>query len=82
MTTSFYKFGLSDSGNISYYDHGHSYDVSNQELCVDGYRRASENSLSMSNEQTAVMNMEWEGNENTISHENPVDCKFSVLLWC
>ncbi|XWS52501.1 hypothetical protein CRYUN_Cryun11dG0075900 [Craigia yunnanensis] len=74
MTTSFYKFGLSDSGNISYYDHGHSYDVSNHELCVDGYRRASENSSSMSNEQTAAMNMEWEGNENITSRENPVDC--------
>ena len=82
MTTSFYKFGLSDSGNISYDDHGHSYEVNNHALCIDEYRRASENSSSVSNEQNAAMNMEWEGNENTISHENPVDCKFSVLLWC
>ncbi|EOY32618.1 RING/U-box superfamily protein isoform 3 [Theobroma cacao] len=49
MTSSFYKFGLSDSGNISYYDHGHNY-------------------------ETAAMNMEWEGNVNTMSRENPVDC--------
>ncbi|WRX34431.1 zinc finger protein [Theobroma cacao] len=74
MTSSFYKFGLSDSGNISYYDHGHNYEVNNHELCVDEYRRASENSSSMSNEQTAAMNMEWEGNVNTMSRENPVDC--------
>ncbi|XP_022754060.1 E3 ubiquitin ligase BIG BROTHER-like isoform X2 [Durio zibethinus] len=67
MTTSFYKFGLSDSGNTSYYDHGHSYEVSNYELGVDEYRRASENSSSTSNEQTAAINMEWEGNANATS---------------
>ena len=82
MTTSFYKFGLSDSGNISYDDHGHSYEVNNHALCIDEYRRASENSSSVSNEQTASMNMEWEGNANTTLRENPVDCKFSLLLWC
>ncbi|KAL4310056.1 hypothetical protein GQ457_01G048840 [Hibiscus cannabinus] len=75
MTTSFYKFGLSDFGNnISYYDHSHSYDGGNHELCIEEYRRASENSSSMSNEQTAAMNVEWEGNANTTSRENPVDC--------
>ena len=82
MTTSFYKFGSSDSDNISYYDHDHNYEVNNHEPCIDEYRRASENSSSMRNEQTASMNMEWEGNANTTSRENPVDCKFSVLLWC
>ena len=51
MTTSFYKFGLSDFGNISYYDHGHSYEVNNHALCIDEYRRASENSSSMSNKR-------------------------------
>ncbi|XVF47408.1 hypothetical protein PTKIN_Ptkin03bG0106800 [Pterospermum kingtungense] len=38
------------------------------------YKRASENFSSMSNEQTPSMNMEWEGNANTNSRENPVDC--------
>ncbi|GMI74262.1 ENHANCER1 OF DA1, BIG BROTHER [Hibiscus trionum] len=75
MTTSFYKFGLSDFGNnISYYDHSHSYGGGNHELCVEEYRRASESSSSMSNEQTAAMNVEWEGNANTTSRENSVDC--------
>ncbi|XVF69660.1 hypothetical protein PTKIN_Ptkin11bG0099500 [Pterospermum kingtungense] len=74
MATSFCKFGLSDSGSISYYDHGHTYEMSNHELFVDEYRRASENSSSINNDQTATMNMEWEGNVNTTSRENPVDC--------
>ncbi|XVE78870.1 hypothetical protein DITRI_Ditri14bG0012900 [Diplodiscus trichospermus] len=74
MTTNFYKFGSSDSGNISYYDQGHSYEVSNQELCIDEYRRASENSSSINNEHTVAMNMEWEGNTNTTSREIPIDC--------
>lgn len=77
MTTSFYKFGLSDFGNnISYYDHSPSYDGSNHEPCAEEYRRASENSPSMSNEETVAMNVEWEGNANSTSRENPVDCKF------
>ncbi|KAK8707352.1 hypothetical protein V6N13_058413 [Hibiscus sabdariffa] len=72
-TTSFYKFGLYDSGNISYCDHGHSYEVNNQELCADEYRRAAESSSSMISEQTEAVNIEWEGNANTTSRENPVD---------
>ncbi|MBA0795247.1 hypothetical protein Gohar_006138, partial [Gossypium harknessii] len=80
MTTSFYKFGLSDFGNnISYYDHSPSYDGSNHEPCPEEYRRASVNSPSMSNEETVAMNVEWEGNANSTSRENPVDCKLSVL---
>ncbi|KAE8665094.1 RING/U-box superfamily protein isoform 3 [Hibiscus syriacus] len=74
MTTSFYKFGLYDSDNISYCDHGHSYEVNNQELCADEYRRASESSSLASNEQIAAVTMESEGNANTTSPENPVDC--------
>ncbi|KAK9029454.1 hypothetical protein V6N11_026571 [Hibiscus sabdariffa] len=72
-STNFYKFGLCDSGNISYCDHGHSYEVNNQELCADEYRRAPESSSSMSNEQTEAVNMELEGNASTTSRENPVD---------
>ncbi|KHG02120.1 E3 ubiquitin ligase BIG BROTHER -like protein [Gossypium arboreum] len=75
MTTSFYKFGLSDFGNnISYYDHSPSYDGSNHEPCAEEYRRASVNSPSMSNEETVAMNVEWGGNANSTSRENPVDC--------
>ncbi|KAK8601917.1 hypothetical protein V6N12_051740 [Hibiscus sabdariffa] len=77
-TTSFYKFGLYDSGNISYCDHGHSYEVNNQELCADEYRRAAESSSSMISEQTEAVNIEWEGNANTTSRENPVDCAHST----
>ncbi|KAL4298094.1 hypothetical protein GQ457_12G025930 [Hibiscus cannabinus] len=75
-STSFYKFGLSlcDSGNISYCDHGHSYELNNQELCADEYRRAPESSSSMSSEQTEAVNVELEGNASTTSRENPVDC--------
>ncbi|KAK9022019.1 hypothetical protein V6N11_002317 [Hibiscus sabdariffa] len=76
MTSSFYKFGLSDSGSISYYDHDTdpSYEVNNNELCIDEYRRASENSSSMSNQQTAAMYVERERNTNANSRENSVYC--------
>ncbi|TYH15862.1 hypothetical protein ES288_A05G073300v1 [Gossypium darwinii] len=76
MTSSFYKFGPSDSGSISYYDHrnDHSYEVNNHDLCIDEYRRASESSLSGSNGQTAAMNVEWERNAHATSLENSVDC--------
>ncbi|PPR96958.1 hypothetical protein GOBAR_AA23725 [Gossypium barbadense] len=78
MTSSFYKFGPSDSGSISYYDHrnDHSYEVNNHDLCIDEYRRASESSLSGSNGQTAAMNVECERNAHATSLENSVDCKF------
>ncbi|XP_039065002.1 E3 ubiquitin-protein ligase BIG BROTHER-like [Hibiscus syriacus] len=75
MTSRFYKFGLSDSGSISYYDRDidQSYEVNNRELCMDEIRRASENSSSMSYQRTAAMNGEWERNTNANPLENAVD---------
>ncbi|TXG73242.1 hypothetical protein EZV62_001821 [Acer yangbiense] len=74
MNTSFYKFGLSESGNTSYYDYGHPYEVNYHEPRVDENRRPSDNSSTMNNEQTASVNTVRERNTNTTTHENSVEC--------
>lgn len=70
MTTNFYKFGPSDYGDISYYDHGHLYGMNDCEPRFEGYRRP----LAVSNEHVAPTNMTWEGNTNATRRENHVDC--------
>lgn len=74
MTTSYYKFGLSDSGSFSYYDHGHFYELNACEPRVEEYRRPS----IVSNEHNAAMNAPWEGNANAARRGNHVDCKFQI----
>ncbi|KAK0603610.1 hypothetical protein LWI29_006785 [Acer saccharum] len=74
MNTSFYKFGLSESGNTSYYDYGHPYEVNYHEPRVDENRRPSDNSSTMNNEQTASVNTVRERNTNTTTRENSVEC--------
>ncbi|XP_050275548.1 E3 ubiquitin-protein ligase BIG BROTHER-like [Quercus robur] len=76
MNTSFYKFGFSEPGNTSYYDHGHTYAVNDHEPRIDEYRRPFENSSTMVNEQAAAAQTEWEGNAatSTTTHDNPIEC--------
>ncbi|GLT82195.1 hypothetical protein SLE2022_400890 [Rubroshorea leprosula] len=69
MTTNYYKFGLSDLGSFSYYDHGHLYELNDCEPRVEEYRRPS----MVSNEHNAAMNVPWEGNANAARRENHVD---------
>lgn len=73
MSTSYYKFGLSDPGSTSYYDVVHAYEV-NEHDPSDEYRRPLENSPTMTNDQTAAANSEWAGH-NVSSLDNPVECK-------
>lgn len=75
MTTSFYKFGASDPGGISYYDHAYAYGVNDHEPRIEEYRRplAFENSSTMTNVQTAAVNADWERNTVT-TRESPVEC--------
>lgn len=76
MNANFYKFGISLPGSTSYYDHSHVYEVHDHEPQIDEYRRPLENSSTMTNEQTAAVNTEWEGNENMTMHDDPVECEF------
>lgn len=74
-SNSFYKFGLSEPGSGLYYDVPHAYEVHDFDLRNDEYRRPSENSSTMANQQTAAANSEWEGNAATINARgNPVEC--------
>lgn len=75
MNTSFYKFGLSEPGSTSYYDFGHVYEVHDHDLRSEEYRRPMENSPTMTNNQTAAPNSEWEGN-NSNTVDIPVECKY------
>ncbi|KAM7272635.1 hypothetical protein ACFE04_027298 [Oxalis oulophora] len=75
MHTSFYKFGLPDSGNFSYYDHAHTFSVTDHEPRTDEYRSLN-NSARITNDRpsTPAVNREWEPYDNTSTHENPVEC--------
>ncbi|GAV88225.1 zf-RING_2 domain-containing protein [Cephalotus follicularis] len=72
--TSFYKFGLSDAGNTSYYDRGNFYAVNDHEPRINEYRRPLENASMMMNQQPVTANREWEGNANATPHVNPAEC--------
>jgi len=74
MNTNFYKFGFSEPGTTSYYDHSHAYVVNDHEPRIDEYRRPFENSSTMINEQTAALHTEWEGNASTTTHDNHIEC--------
>ncbi|KAJ7947546.1 E3 ubiquitin ligase BIG BROTHER-like [Quillaja saponaria] len=73
MTTSSYKFGLSEPENSSYYSHGHVYEVSNHEAQIDEYTRSSDNSSAIM-VPTAAVNTEQEGSLNTTARDSPIEC--------
>ncbi|KAJ4724244.1 E3 ubiquitin ligase BIG BROTHER-like protein [Melia azedarach] len=74
MNTSFYKFGLSESGSNSYYDYSHPYDINYHEPRNDEYRRPSDNSSRSNNEQNAPVNTVRERNSNTTTRDSSVEC--------
>lgn len=72
--STFYKFGLSEPENASYYRYNHGYDdVNHHEPLVDEYRRPSENSSTI-NEQTAAVSTEWGEGGNTGTRDNSIEC--------
>lgn len=77
--SSFYKFGLSEPENNSYYRYSHGYEVNHHEPLVDEYRRPSENSLTI-NEQSAAVSTEWVEGGNTGTRDNSIECKFVIFI--
>jgi len=73
--SNFYKFGLSEPENTSYYRYNHGYEVNHHEPLVDEYRRPSENSSTIS-EQTLVVSPEWGEDGNTDAQDNSFECTF------
>ncbi|KAJ7980769.1 E3 ubiquitin ligase BIG BROTHER-like [Quillaja saponaria] len=73
MTTSFYKFGLPEPENTSYYGSGHLYEANICEPQIDEYTRPSDNSLSFT-EHTTSVNTEREGSLNTTARDSPIEC--------
>lgn len=71
--SNFYKFGLSEPENTSYYRYNHGYEVNHHEPLVDEYRRPSENSSTIS-EPTLVVSPEWGEDGNTDTQDNSFEC--------
>ncbi|XP_038698418.1 E3 ubiquitin-protein ligase BIG BROTHER-like [Tripterygium wilfordii] len=71
--TNFYKFGASESGTISYYDHCDPYEVNDHELQINENRRPMQDPI-VTNESTTAINTEWEGNVTANSHDHPIEC--------
>eukprot|EP00257_Ricinus_communis_P013742 XP_015571256.1 E3 ubiquitin ligase BIG BROTHER isoform X1 [Ricinus communis] len=74
INANFYKFGMSQPGSGSYYDHSHAYEVHDHRPQINDYRRPLENSSTMVNSPAAAVNAEWEGNENPSTQTDPVEC--------
>ncbi|CAN6560472.1 unnamed protein product [Malus baccata var. baccata] len=77
MNTNYYKFGLSEPGNItSYYDlgFGHAYEINGPDPRSGEQRRHLQSASTMTNEQNVAVNSEWEGNVNTSTRHNPREC--------
>uniref|UniRef100_A0A5B7BJ94 RING-type domain-containing protein n=1 Tax=Davidia involucrata TaxID=16924 RepID=A0A5B7BJ94_DAVIN len=74
MHTSLYKFGLSEPGSVSYYDHSYAHVVNDHALGIDEYSRHLENSSTMTNEETAAVHTQLAGNSSTTTHVNPLEC--------
>ncbi|CAB4278235.1 unnamed protein product [Prunus armeniaca] len=76
MNTNYYKFGLSEPGNTSYYDlgFGHAYELNDPDPRGGEQRRLLQSSSTTTNEQHVAVNSEWEGNANTSTRDNPIEC--------
>ncbi|XP_058729929.1 E3 ubiquitin-protein ligase BIG BROTHER-like [Vicia villosa] len=71
--SNFYKFGLSEPENNSYYRYNHGYEINQHEPLVDEYRRPSENSSTISEPSLAV-STEWGDDRNTEVQDNSIEC--------
>ncbi|PQQ07771.1 hypothetical protein Pyn_02236 [Prunus yedoensis var. nudiflora] len=71
-----YKFGLTEPGNTSYYDlgFGHAYELNDPDPRSGEQRRLLQSSSTTTNEQNVAVNSEWEGNANTSTRDNPIEC--------
>ena len=78
MNASYYKFGMSQPGS-TYYDISPAYEIHDHSQRIDDFRRPFENSSTVINGQTATVNTEWEVNEDTTTHDDPVECKSPYL---
>ncbi|KAM1227913.1 hypothetical protein ACFX2I_007108 [Malus domestica] len=76
MNTNYYKFGLSEPGNTSSYDLGfsHAYEINDPDPRSGEQRRHLQSASTMTNEQNVAVNSEWEGNANTSTGDNPIEC--------
>ncbi|KAK4741989.1 hypothetical protein SAY87_025577 [Trapa incisa] len=74
LDTSYYKFGPSELGSFSYYDHGHAYEVNDygQGYCEN--RRPMVSSNMTTHQQTAAALRERSGSRNPNSHNNASEC--------
>ncbi|KAM1041080.1 hypothetical protein TB1_029644 [Malus domestica] len=83
MNTNYYKFGLSEPGNItSYYDlgFGHAYEINGPDPRSGEQRRHLQSASTMTNEQNVAVNSEWEGNVNTSTRHNPREYMFPTKV--
>lgn len=76
MDTSYYKFGSSEPGSYSYYDHGHGYEVNGHGQGSYENRRPMVSSPMTTHQQTAAASRGWGGSRNANSHNNASECKF------
>ncbi|XP_028779990.1 E3 ubiquitin-protein ligase BIG BROTHER [Neltuma alba] len=72
-TTSFYKFGLAEPENTSYYHYSDGYEVNSHDRRVDEHRRPLENT-SIFGEHAAAESAEWGEGVNTTARDNSVEC--------
>ncbi|PNY14970.1 E3 ubiquitin ligase big brother-like protein, partial [Trifolium pratense] len=71
--SNFYKFGLSEPENTSYYRYNHGYEVNHHEPLMDEYRRPLENSSTIS-EQTLAGSTEWGEDGDADAQDNSIEC--------
>lgn len=74
LHTNAYKFGLSETGSLSYYDYGHSY-VGECILGNDEYGRHMENTSTIPNDRVAALHTQREGVSTSVSRVNRAECK-------
>ena len=83
MNTNYYKFGLTEPGNTSYYDLGycHAYEFNGPVGRSGEETRPLQHSSTILNEQIVARDPPCEGNANTSSCDNPRECMFYILFF-
>ncbi|XP_052185889.1 E3 ubiquitin-protein ligase BIG BROTHER-like [Diospyros lotus] len=74
MHSSFYKFGLSEPGSVSYYDHSHDCVFNDHAPAMDEYDGHFETSVPMTTEQTAHVRTQLEENSGINVNTSHVEC--------
>lgn len=83
MNTNYYKFGLTEPGNTSYYDLGfrHAYEFNDPVGRSGEETRPFQHSSTILNEQTVARDPLCEGSANTSTCDNPRECMFCMLFF-